>query len=118
MAFGVIQRGEVPRRIARGWVELALSVWGDFQPPAWHEHAACRGQDPAWWDGANTVRARAVCESLCPVRGECAADARWWEAEAGDHDRAGHPTGVVGGDTAVERAHEYARARLGVRISS
>ncbi|TDD37776.1 WhiB family transcriptional regulator [Saccharopolyspora elongata] len=74
MGPGRIERGEVPRRVARGWVTLALAVWGGQAPPAWHSDAACRDHDPRYWD-ENTATARKIC-AACPVKGPCSEAAQ------------------------------------------
>jgi WhiB family transcriptional regulator, redox-sensing transcriptional regulator len=51
----------------------SLADW--LRRPAWHQDAACRGQDTgAWFSGAqpNLERAGAVC-SACTVSPECRA---------------------------------------------
>lgn len=49
----------------------------DFKPETWTDDAACRGYDPAWWDGETvgprqdaTEAAVRICSS-CPVRLDC-----------------------------------------------
>lgn len=44
-----------------------------FARPSWHQHAACRGLDPALFfvgRGGPSEPAKEVCAS-CPVRAEC-----------------------------------------------
>lgn len=61
---------------------LALMQHGDPGPtafeqltrrPAWHRHAACRGQGPDRWFpnlGGDGSEAKAVCHT-CPVQSDC-----------------------------------------------
>lgn len=52
-------------------------------PPAWTEHAACRGNPPDWWyphPSENAHEALAICRG-CTVRREC--------REAGREERHG-----------------------------
>lgn len=45
-------------------------------PDGWLDRAACKGTDPSvFWDTSRQGGALALCES-CPVRSECAAEAR------------------------------------------
>lgn len=73
--------------------------------PAWHRHAACRGQGTGQWfpeRGEPVDEALAVCDR-CPVRAEC--------AQAGVD---GVEHGVWGGTTRAERV-ELRRGRRGRR---
>ncbi len=64
--------------------EIALPLLEDFpelaealNPPEWHDHAACRGVNPATFfpERGQTARtAKEIC-SRCPVAADCYADA-------------------------------------------
>ena len=72
------------------------ALYALLEPPAWHQHAACRGMGDLFFpnvgESNRSREARAVCAG-CPVRTECAA-AGLWEAD-----------GVWGGMTETARRH-------------
>lgn len=100
--------------IERGWIALAVTLWGDHRPPEWHARAACRGSDPGLWEertGQN-LRAQKIC-ATCPMLQECQSDAEVWETSL-----AARITDLcVGGESAGQRAHRYVRDRFGIRLS-
>lgn len=68
--------GADPSEVVAGSPGAAALLADLLRRPAWHAHAACRGQGPGPWfpeRGAPpnaTDDAKAIC-SGCPVRGEC-----------------------------------------------
>lgn len=95
--------------IERGWIALALTLWGDHRPPEWHTRAACRGSGPDLWEDGPKICAG------CPVRRECQVDAEAWETTMAG--RITDVTGIVAGETPRQRIHRYVQNRFGVRIS-
>lgn len=112
VAAGTIERGNVPRQVARGWVALALQVWGDYAPPRWQAQAACRDHDPRHWDSDDTAHTAQVICASCPVRDHCDADAQRWET-ATPHQPV-QPNGLRGGRRAGQRATQYLQDRYGI----
>jgi Transcription factor WhiB len=76
--------------------------------PDWHQHAACREQDPEpFFADPSDVRqiqaAKQTCVG-CPVRSACLADVMAWEQPS-------HRYGVVGGLSAQERRQLHRATR-------
>lgn len=65
-----------------------------YEGQSWQRDAACKGRNPALWDGAPTRgAARRLAQGVricatCPVRAACLADAR--RVPAWDQIRGGH----------------------------
>lgn len=116
--MGKHRAGDAPGQdaVERGWIALALMLWGDHRRPEWHTRAACRGSDPGLWEErtGQSLRAQRICAG-CPVRQDCQWDAEVWETVTAR--RITDVSVIVGGETAAQRAHRYVRSRLGVRIS-
>lgn len=90
------------------------------QPPDWHAHAACTGENVNLFvpernskvrlaepgEPASEARALRVC-ARCPVRSACLMDVLDYERESIDpitgHRGRNHPQGVFGGTTALMR---------------
>lgn len=66
----------------------------------WTDLAACKGYQTAFFSrGLLTIKwAKNRCNSLCPVREQCLAEALAWESIRGNT-----PYGVAGGLSAPER---------------
>lgn len=79
---------------------------------SWRDRAACAGVDPQVFFGSGKpTAAKAIC-AVCPVRGECLADALDWERRL---DRADLICGVRGGLGSTERLRLIRRERREAR---
>lgn len=96
-----------------GLAALAAALWGrEMAPPAWHERAACRNEDPALFEGGQglTQRAKRICAD-CPVAELCAADQERFELRGAAHRRSISELSTVRGGLSAADRHRRHQAR-------